>query len=499
MTELTEHIKVKSSSAASSTDDEEEGVDAQFVQFFPNFVWAVRDFTLHLNIDGKDVTADQYLEHSLELKKGCDKKTMNFNLPRECIRNYFPTRKCFVFPTPTSPENMAQLESMDVSGLCQGFIETTDTFCNYVFQRSHVKTLKGGEKVTGRMLGHLITMYVETISKGGVPCLENAVLAMAQIENQAALEEGLMVYLSGMEQVKTKFPVDMDQMSDHHFCSEQQAIKQFMNCSFKDENGHHLKNLKMGIEEHYTALFCQNEEASVKKCQDLLKDLAALVTQKIQGGFYAKPGGYELYCNDHNSVVAQYRSTPNKGVQAEVVLELFLKEKSVESCSILQADKNLTEKEKEIHEETNRATLAEQKQKVELEKQQQLEREMQEKEKSHQEMMHQLKAKMELDAEKMKHEMKMAMESKLEEQKRLHKKGHLEKETIMKEEINSLKQKMEKAKRVQEAHFYNLGETIMSCVSESLGCYFNYKEARENRKALHYKLRASRQNTMNDQ
>ena len=70
VTELTERIKVKSSSNASSSEDEEEGGDAQFVQFFPNFVWAVRDFTLQLRIDNRDVTADQYLEHSLELKKG---------------------------------------------------------------------------------------------------------------------------------------------------------------------------------------------------------------------------------------------------------------------------------------------------------------------------------------------------------------------------------------------------------------------------------------------
>ena len=71
VTELSERIKVKSPShASSSEEEEEEGGDAQFVQFFPNFVWAVRDFTLDLNIDGKEVTADGYLEHSLELKKG---------------------------------------------------------------------------------------------------------------------------------------------------------------------------------------------------------------------------------------------------------------------------------------------------------------------------------------------------------------------------------------------------------------------------------------------
>jgi hypothetical protein len=70
VSELTERIKVNSSSAASSSNDDEEGGDTQFVQFFPNFVWAVRDFTLLLEIDGRNVTEDEYLEHSLELRKG---------------------------------------------------------------------------------------------------------------------------------------------------------------------------------------------------------------------------------------------------------------------------------------------------------------------------------------------------------------------------------------------------------------------------------------------
>ena len=58
-------IKVKS-----STVDEEEGEGSQFAQFFPNFVWTVRDFTLQLEIDGRVITPDQYLENSLQLKKG---------------------------------------------------------------------------------------------------------------------------------------------------------------------------------------------------------------------------------------------------------------------------------------------------------------------------------------------------------------------------------------------------------------------------------------------
>uniref|UniRef100_A0A8D0HAA0 GB1/RHD3-type G domain-containing protein n=1 Tax=Sphenodon punctatus TaxID=8508 RepID=A0A8D0HAA0_SPHPU len=64
VSELTEHIKVK----AQEEEDLEE--DTEFVRFFPNFIWAVRDFTLKLEIEGKGVTEDEYLEHALKLKSG---------------------------------------------------------------------------------------------------------------------------------------------------------------------------------------------------------------------------------------------------------------------------------------------------------------------------------------------------------------------------------------------------------------------------------------------
>ncbi|XP_062312452.1 guanylate-binding protein 1-like [Osmerus eperlanus] len=440
VTELSERIKVKSpSDASSSEEEEEEGGDAQFVQFFPNFVWAVRDFTLDLKIDGKDVTADGYLAHSLELKKGKDKKTMNYNLPRECIRNYFPTRKCFVFPIPTSSANMSRLESIDEKELYQGFRETTDTFCNYIFQMSHVKTVKGGVVVTGRMLGHLVKMYVETISQGGVPCLENVVLAVAQIENQAAVEEGLKLYQSCMEPLKTRFPVDMDQMSDQHQRADQQATQEFMNRSFKDENGEYLKTLGNGIKKHYEELLTQNEEASEKKCQDLLRDLSAPVSQKIQDGFFAKPGGYELYCDLHDNLVALYRSTPNKGIRAEEVLERFLKEKSVESNSILQADQKLTDSEKKIHEEKEKAALLEQEKKATEKKYEEMELKMEDDRRSQEEKMKKMEQKMKEEFRQQQEEFNRALDRKLKEQKDLLEQGHKQKADLMRMEIEAFK------------------------------------------------------------
>ncbi|KAL0963672.1 hypothetical protein UPYG_G00309370 [Umbra pygmaea] len=483
VSELTDRIKVNSSGAASSCDDEEEE-DMQYVQFFPDFVWAIRDFTLRLEIDGRNVTEDEYLEHSLEIRKGGGKKNVMYNLPRQCIRNYFPSRKCFVFTSPTNPDKMSRLDSMDESELCGDFLKVADNFCSYIFKKSRVKTVKGGHKVTGRRLGHLVNTYVSTIASGAVPCLENAVLAMAQIENQAAVDEGLAVYQKGMEEVKALFPVDMGHLSAHHLRSDHKATQVFMSRSFKDENGDFLKALAEAISKHYADLLIHNEVASEKKCKDLLEKLSAPISQKITEGIYATPGGYEVYCNHHDNLVAQYRAEPNKGVRAEDILDQFLREKIVEKNSILHADRQLTDNEKKIFEEKEKRLLAEQAVKMEAEKQQQLEKQIEDKEKCHQENIRLLEAKMAQEVKNNKMEFERAIESKLQEQKKLMAKDFTEKEEAIKEEIQKMREEVKSDEKEQQSRFQAIAQGITESVSNGLGHYFNYKTARENRKAI---------------
>lgn len=65
MTELSKLIRTKSSASSGKIDD-----SAEFVSFFPDFVWVVRDFTLQLKLDGCPITEDQYLENALKLIPG---------------------------------------------------------------------------------------------------------------------------------------------------------------------------------------------------------------------------------------------------------------------------------------------------------------------------------------------------------------------------------------------------------------------------------------------
>nr|XP_046198466.1 guanylate-binding protein 1-like isoform X2 [Oncorhynchus gorbuscha]XP_046198554.1 guanylate-binding protein 1-like isoform X2 [Oncorhynchus gorbuscha] len=436
--DLTEMIKVKS-----STVDEEEGEGTQFAQFFPNFVWTVRDFTLKLEIDGREITPDDYLENSLQLKTGTSKKINDYNFPRECIRNFFPSRKCFVFPSPTTPDNMHRLDSMDEAELSERFREVADTFCRFIFQESCMKTVIGGHTLTGEMLGHLVNTYVETIAKGNVPCLENAVLAMAKIENQAAVNEGLVVYQKGMEDVKVLFPVDVNQLSENHLRSETQATKAFMKRSFKDKDGEFLKALAEAIVNHSDDLFKQNKDASEKKCKALLEKLSAQMDQGMKEGTYATPGGYELYCNHHDNIVAQYRAEPNKGVRAEEVLEQFLKDKSTESNSILQADKQLTENEKQIQAEKKKTAELEQEKAAFREQQAEMERTIENNRISQEKYLKEMKEKMEEERKQQQQEFNRTLERRMHEQKDLLEKGHKEKAELMRQEILEIKKRDE--------------------------------------------------------
>ncbi|XP_067283891.1 guanylate-binding protein 4-like isoform X1 [Pseudorasbora parva] len=276
VTELTEYIKVKSS-------DEDED-DSEFVKFFPSFIWAVRDFTLENKINGKYMTEDQYLEYALKLKTGMSKTVREFNLPRECIRNYFPSRKCFTFPFPTNPKNLSRLEHLDPAGLSPDFLKVSDNFSKFIFDRSEVKKLKDGHTVTGRVLGQLVKTYVDTISSGEVPFLDNAVLAMARIENEAAVKEGLEVYQSGMEKLKKSFPLELKDVSSEHQRLSSLATQTFMKRSFKDSEGIFIKCLEEDINKLFDGYLCQNEEASKKTCGNLLSSLSAPMTEKLKKG-----------------------------------------------------------------------------------------------------------------------------------------------------------------------------------------------------------------------
>ncbi|XP_078422601.1 guanylate-binding protein 1-like [Cetorhinus maximus] len=464
---LTELIKVKSNGG---DDDDDEELD--LLKISPAFVWAVRDFTLELKIDGQDVTADDYLNYGLQLKKGISRKVMEYNQPRECIRNYFRSRKCFVFVQPTASSNLNQMEKLPESQLDPKFVDMCHEFCQYIHLESQPKTIKGGHRINGRKLAILAKTYVETIASGMVPCIEDAVSSIAKIENTAALKDGLAHYKQQMD-LMVKIPTETEELAKMHTQCQKEAFDLFMRRSFNDQDQAYYKQMVADVQTHYLELCGKNEAASMEACTNLLEILSSKIEEKMREGLYAQSGGYRLYEEDRQKMILKFHSTPGKGNKAEDALNKFIKRKTPEADSVLQADKMLTDKDRELAAEQQRATEAKQEAKAHEEAMKTLEKMSDNERMFHQESVKRLKLKMEEEKENLQREQKIALESKLREQKELAEKEFTKKAEMMEEQIKALKGQQESVDSITTCE--RIAKIAQGILETTLNAYTSHK------------------------
>ncbi|XP_019489804.1 PREDICTED: guanylate-binding protein 4-like, partial [Hipposideros armiger] len=344
VTELANLIRTNSSPSSGEVDD-----SAEFVSFFPDFVWAVRDFMLELELDGRPITEDEYLENALKLIPGKSPQTQNCNMARVCIWKFFPKRKCFVFDQPTHNKNqLLHIDEASEDQLEKSFQEQSKNFCSYIFKNAKTKTLREGIIVTGKRLGTLVVTYVKAINSGAVPCLENAVTTLAQLENSAAVQKAADHYSEQMDQ-RVRLPTDtLQELLDLHAACEREAIEIFMENSFKDDKREFQKKLLETIQEKKGDFMQQNKEASTKYCQAQLKQLLEPLMKDISKGTFSVPGGHKLYLEEMDKFEQSYKLVPRKGVKANEVLQSSLKSLAATEESILQAESALSAAEKKV-------------------------------------------------------------------------------------------------------------------------------------------------------
>ncbi|XP_008592708.1 PREDICTED: interferon-induced guanylate-binding protein 2-like [Galeopterus variegatus] len=306
--------------ANSSPDNSEVEDSADFVSFFPAFVWTLRDFPLELEANGQPISADEYLELSLKLKQGTDQKSKDFNELRLCIRKFFPKRKCFIFDRPAPRKYLVHLEQLKEEDLNPEFIEQTKEFYSYILSHSNAKTLPGGITVNGPRLKCLVLTYVNAISSGELPRMENAVLALVQIENSAAVQKAIAHYDQQMSQ-KVQLPTHtFHELLDLHRASEREAIEVFMKNSLKDVDQKFQKKLKAQLKEKQDDFFKQNVKASSDYCMALLQEIFGPLEDDVKRGLFSKPGGYRLFIQRKQELEKKYHQAPRKGIQVKYVV-----------------------------------------------------------------------------------------------------------------------------------------------------------------------------------
>ncbi|XP_004841366.1 guanylate-binding protein 6 [Heterocephalus glaber] len=465
VTELTELIRAKSSSNSDGVQNSTE-----FVSFFPSFIWTVRDFILELKLQGRPITPDQYLENALKLIPGQNPKAQISNLPRECIRKFFPDRKCFVFDRPTNNKHhLLSIENVSEDQLDPKFQEQTHNFCSYVYTHAKIKTLKEGIVVTGNRLGTLVETYVSAINSGAVPCLENAVTTLAQRENSAAVQKAADHYSEQMAQ-RVRFPTDsLQELLDEHTACEKEAIKVFMEWSFKDENQEFQKQLVKIIENKKEDFLMKNEKESDQYCQNELNLLSKALMQSISAGNFSVPGGHRLYMEIRKKIEQDYRQVPRKGVKAGEVFRRFLQSQAAIEESILQSDKALTDGEKTMAAERAKKEAAEKEKELLRQTVQEQQQKIIAQERTLRENIEQLEKKLQVERENIRRDQRRMLDQQLEMQRKLLDEGFNKKSEEMNKEISHLKNRIE-ATRKDDAPFIEraltaLGHGIVSTLS----------------------------------
>lgn len=268
--------------------------------------------------------------------------------------------------------------------------------------------------------------------------MESAVLALAEIENLAAVQKAIAHYDQQMGQ-KLQLPTEtLQELLDLHRATEKEAIEVFMKNSFKDVDQVFQKKLEDKLEAKLDDFCKQNMKASSDYCMALIQDIFHPLYEDVKQGKFSKPGGYYLFIKKMNELKNKYHQVPRKGVQTEETLSKYLDSKDGVADALLQTDHLLTEKEREIEVKRIKSEAAEAAKKMLEEMQKKNEQMMRAKEASYQERLKQLTKKMEKERAQLIADQERVLALKLEEQGRLLREGFQKESMKLQEEIVAL-------------------------------------------------------------
>lgn len=144
-------------------------------EYFPTFLWVLRDFTLRLETENGDkLTSFQYLENCLSAQSGNSESIASKNRIRKFIRDYFPVRNCVTLVRPAEDEQILKdLSSVPLTSLRPEFQTQVSALLSMIQQGTKAKQFQG-QIVSGDVLCTIIQSYADAINAGGVPVISSA-------------------------------------------------------------------------------------------------------------------------------------------------------------------------------------------------------------------------------------------------------------------------------------------------------------------------------------
>ncbi|XP_053390357.1 guanylate-binding protein 1-like [Mercenaria mercenaria] len=353
ITEISKNISFRNS-------NEDDQSDQQLDLILPTLVLCLRDFSLNMQISGKEYTPDEYLEYCLQLKPGNDGSTKRFNMPRESIRNYFPVRKCFVFDRPGDRNVMSKLETADINDLSKAFLQDTEMFVEYL-HTCRPKVLLSSKPVNGPMFTSLLEAYLKAIRTGAVPDVDDAIMVVANKENERMATEAIETFKENVKIVQ--LPVlQTRRFSELYHEVKQASLSQFRQEAVFDAEVHEKRAIDE-MDKIWTELKNENLKMIRVYCEKELKQMYEnVIGENSKKNKYNVAGGYPLYKFDMDKLKRKYIVCMEDTDQYEAleVLRIFMEKEAEYESEIMLGDQKLTLEEKQreierIHKENKNA------------------------------------------------------------------------------------------------------------------------------------------------
>ncbi|XP_072889490.1 guanylate-binding protein 1-like [Hemitrygon akajei] len=341
VTELSKRIQMKSQRDGCSSWN--------FVRFFPEFVWVIRDLILDMNINGKDVTPNEYLEHILKLKDSdSSEQDKKYNELRRCIRDNFPSRCCFAFPIPAHRKKLKQLQELEDKDLDEDFVTERQNLIDYIHTHKKVKRVVGGQLVTGRRFVELAKAYVGMMADEVLPCVESSVAKLEEVENQAAVDEALKFYDDGMKKFSESGCLTMSKLIENHNARSIEAFSIFNKRSMNNNSGKYIQQLEETMSSTYKSLIAKVKEKSQEECETHLKEVMSSIKENLTSGHYLRPGGFQELKKDLDKAIKEYEERSKNEMEELAVLTHFLEEEKSRLDHVQKMDSQLTEEQKHV-------------------------------------------------------------------------------------------------------------------------------------------------------
>ncbi|CAK4114129.1 unnamed protein product [Aphanomyces euteiches] len=259
-------------------------------EYFPSFLWVVRDFTLQLQDQGKEITSKQYLENAIKPQGGFSADVAGRDQIRMLLADFFRDRDCVTLVRPVEDEaQLRNLPSIPYGELRPEFRSKFEAMKKRLFEKAQPKSLYG-KMLNGAMFTNLAKSYVEALNSGKhsiqAPVISSAWTRVVQAQCEDAVDEAVDQFKKAMNTRVADYVEGGEGFADLYeallaesteAASDTQIINAGAGTAQFDEFGN-LKKFVAGVEPQTSTIQEESEDVVEKVTKKIIENVTLPVS-----------------------------------------------------------------------------------------------------------------------------------------------------------------------------------------------------------------------------